>query len=43
MHHAVSFTFGSAKGCSPVRFETCLSYDKDIYILLQLINLCTFV
>ena len=32
MHHGEIFNFGSAKGCSPVIFETCFSYDKDIWI-----------
>ena len=30
MHHGV--TFCSAKVCSPAIFETCFSYDKDIWI-----------
>ena len=34
VHHGV--TFGSGKVCSPAIFETCFSYDKDIY-MLQLI------
>ena len=32
MHHGVTFNFGSAKACSPAIFETCFSYDKDIWI-----------
>ena len=32
MHHGVTVSFGSAKVCSPAIFETCLSYDKDIWI-----------
>ena len=32
MHHGMTFNFGSAKVCSPARFETCFSYDKDIKI-----------
>ena len=35
MHHGVTFSFGSAKVCSPTTstiFETCFSYDKDIWI-----------
>ena len=32
MHHGVTFNFGSAKACSPAIFETCSSYDKDIWI-----------
>ena len=34
MHHGVgvTFTFGSAKMCSPAIFETSFSYDKDIWI-----------
>ena len=32
MHHGVTFNFGSAKVCSPAIFETCFSYDKDIWI-----------
>ena len=30
--HGMTFNFGSAKVCSPAIFETCLSYDKDIWI-----------
>ena len=29
VHHGVTFSFGSAKVCSPAIFETCFSYDKD--------------
>ena len=32
MHHGVTFSFGSAKVCSPAIFDTCFSYDKDIWI-----------
>ena len=32
MHHGVTFSFGSAKVCSPAIFETCFSFDKDIWI-----------
>ena len=32
MHRGVTFNFGSAKVCSPGRFETCFSFDKDILI-----------
>ena len=32
MHGGVTFRFGSAKVCSPAIFETCFSYDKDIWI-----------
>ena len=32
MHHGMTFNFGSAKVCSPAIFETCFSYDKDIWI-----------
>ena len=32
MHHSVTFNFSSAKACSPAIFETCFSYDKDIWI-----------
>ena len=33
MHHGVTFNcFGSAKVCSPAIFETCFSYNKDIWI-----------
>ena len=32
MHHGVTFNFGSAKVCSLAIFETCFSYDKDIWI-----------
>ena len=31
MHHGVSFNFGSAKVCSHAIFETCFSYDKNIW------------
>ena len=31
-HHGVTFNFGSAKVCSPAIFETCISYDKYIWI-----------
>ena len=31
-HHGVTFNFGSAKVFSPAIFETCFSYDKDIWI-----------
>ena len=32
VHHGVTFNFGSAIVCSPSIFETCFSYDKDIWI-----------
>ena len=33
MHrHGVTFSFGSAKVCSATIFDTCFSYDKDIWI-----------
>ena len=32
MHHGVTFNFGSAKVCSPAKFEICFSFDKDISI-----------
>ena len=32
MHHGVMFYFGSAKIASPAIFETCFSFDKDIWI-----------
>ena len=32
MHHGVTFNFGSAKACSLAIFETCFSYDIDIWI-----------
>ena len=34
MHHGMPFSFGSAsaKVCPPAIFETCFSYDKDIWI-----------
>ena len=32
VHHDVTFYFGSAKVYSPAIFETCFSYDKDIWI-----------
>ena len=41
-HHDVTFSFGSAKVCSPAIFETCFSYDKDILIAAtDYFNLCT--
>ena len=33
MHHGVTFSFGSSKVCSPAIFDTCFSYDKDIWIV----------
>ena len=32
MHHGVTFSFDSAKECSPAILETYFSYDKDICI-----------
>ena len=32
MQHGVTFSFGSAKVCSPAMLETSFSYDKDIWI-----------
>ena len=32
MHRGMTFNFGPAKICSPAIFETCFSYDKDIWI-----------
>ena len=32
MHHGVTFNFDSAKVCAPGIFETCFSYDKDVWI-----------
>ena len=33
MHdHGVTFNFGSAQMCSLAMFDTCLSYDKDVWI-----------
>ena len=32
MYHGVTFNFDSAKVCSPAMFETCFSYDKDVWI-----------
>ena len=34
VHHGVNFDCGSAKVCSPAIFETCFSYDKDIWIAI---------
>ena len=31
MHHGVTFNFGSTKVCSPAIFETCFSYDNDLW------------
>ena len=28
----MTFNFGFGKVCSPAMFETCFSYDKDIWI-----------
>ena len=33
MHYSVALNFGSGKLCSPAIFETCFSYDKNIWIL----------
>ena len=45
MHHGVTFDFGSAKVCSPARFETCFSFDQDILIAAtdQFIYFCIIV
>ena len=32
MHNCVTFSFDSAKMCSAAIFETCFSYNKDIWI-----------
>ena len=32
MHHGVTGNFGSTKMCSPAIFETCFSYDEDMWI-----------
>ena len=32
MLHGVTFNFGSAIVCSLAIFETCFSYDRDIWI-----------
>ena len=32
MHHGVNCSLGSAKVSSPAIFETCFSFDKDIWI-----------
>ena len=32
MHHGVTFSFGSAKVCSPAIFETSFSCDKEKWI-----------
>ena len=32
MQHSLTFSFGSAKVCSPAMYETSFSYDKDIWI-----------
>ena len=32
MYRGVTFNFDPAEVCSPAIFETCLSYDKDIWI-----------
>ena len=33
VHHGVIFNFSYGKVCSPAIFETCFSYDKDIWIV----------
>ena len=33
VYHGVSFSFGAAKVCSPAKFRTCFSYDKDTWIV----------
>ena len=38
----VTFSFGSAKVCSPATFETCFSYDKDIWIAATDYYFCIF-
>ena len=43
MHHGLTFNFGSAKVCSPARFERHVSLMTKIDRLLQLISICTFV
>ena len=32
MYNGVTFNFGSSKVCSHTIFETCISYDKHIWI-----------
>ena len=32
MHHGVKFILGSTNVCSPAIFESCFSYDKDIWV-----------
>ena len=34
MYHGMTLNFGCAKVCSPAVFETCFSYDKDIWIAI---------
>ena len=38
MHLGVTFNFGSAKVCSPAIFQTCYTYDKDIWIAATLMT-----
>ena len=38
-HHGMTFNFDSAKVCSPAIFETCFSYEKDMWIS-KLIIIC---
>ena len=39
MHHGVTFNFGSTKVYSPAIVETCLSYNKDIWIAATFITI----
>ena len=32
VHQGVTFSYGSAKVCLLAIFETCFSYDKDMWI-----------
>ena len=38
MHHGETFSFGSARVCSPAIFETCFSCDKDTSIWIAAID-----
>ena len=42
VHHGVTFSFGSAKVCSPAIFETRFSSDKDIIFFVCSVSLSVF-
>ena len=42
LNHGVIFNLGSAKMWSPDKFETCLSYHKDIWIAVTYCYTCIY-